>query len=461
VTYRDVGTGDYVSTGITIPSSNYKTSDLQINQAIKAAINSDAVLGKLLVAEDGPNSTLVVRALTDGNHVAATDLAVAFTVPAASSYTAADVTAFKAAYTADLLAQGYTPASAAAAVDALAITNAASLQSWIGTQLAAANLTTTGGYAPAFATDGSTEIQGANSSHISDNVILGEAGNDVIVLGTGVGSNDIIRWEGFGNGTDTIVNFVSDTTAVPTGTYQPAVVTIDLTGVWAAVDGAATGDGTFSLVLGSGVTGTITPGAAFSTFADDAAIATAIRAETPPTGWVWGGSGATVTLTQSTGATLGTNPTAVLSLIGDTTGAANTTYTTTNDFDDAYALSGIGADQLDFSSYGAVALFIGETYTASGFTSSVSLGSFHNYATGEAGQKYITLEQVNNRPAGTYEIVLWQDAATTLPVGSPAAAEFDNTGSTDVKLGIIGIVDLGAAAVAGFNLANADFILAS
>lgn len=56
-------------------SADNQSSDLQINQAIKAAINNDAVLSKLLVAEDGPANTLVVTSLIDGAQVV-TDLKV-------------------------------------------------------------------------------------------------------------------------------------------------------------------------------------------------------------------------------------------------------------------------------------------------------------------------------------------------------------------------------------------------
>ena len=47
--------------------TNVAINDLHINQAIKAAINLDPVLSKLLVAEDGPARTLVVRSLIDGH----------------------------------------------------------------------------------------------------------------------------------------------------------------------------------------------------------------------------------------------------------------------------------------------------------------------------------------------------------------------------------------------------------
>ena len=46
--------------------ANYAVTQYHINQAIKAAINGDAVLSKLLVAKDGPASSLVIESLIDG-----------------------------------------------------------------------------------------------------------------------------------------------------------------------------------------------------------------------------------------------------------------------------------------------------------------------------------------------------------------------------------------------------------
>lgn len=57
--------------------ANVTITDLHINQAIKDAINNDAILNKLIVAEDGPARTLIVRSLIDGAQVT-TDLSVTF-----------------------------------------------------------------------------------------------------------------------------------------------------------------------------------------------------------------------------------------------------------------------------------------------------------------------------------------------------------------------------------------------
>lgn len=71
VTFKGIPT----AAAVTVAGTNYKTSDLEINQAIKKAINDDAVLSKLLVAEDGPANSLVVKSLIDGA-MNTTDLAV-------------------------------------------------------------------------------------------------------------------------------------------------------------------------------------------------------------------------------------------------------------------------------------------------------------------------------------------------------------------------------------------------
>lgn len=68
---------------------------LQLNQAIKNAINNDAVLSKLLVAKDGPSNTLVITSLIDGVF-AADDLAMVVSSTAATATQESSVlTAYK------------------------------------------------------------------------------------------------------------------------------------------------------------------------------------------------------------------------------------------------------------------------------------------------------------------------------------------------------------------------------
>jgi hypothetical protein len=177
---------------VTIDSAAYITTDLQINQAIKKAINSDAVLSKLLKATDGPANTLVVTSLIDGE-VAVTDLAVAITKPAAGVLTAADIAAAGTAYKIDGTA---TEAQVLTAMDD------ASMDAVGGDYAASFGLSAAG-----FLIKGSDSAQVADSTHT-----LG-AGNDVLVLSTdGVGatnlsSNEKVVYNAVAFGNDVIVNF--------------------------------------------------------------------------------------------------------------------------------------------------------------------------------------------------------------------------------------------------------------
>jgi hypothetical protein len=186
--------------------ADYVTSDLQINNAIKAAINTDAVLSKLLIATDGPANTLEVHSLIDGLQLVG-DFGVAITAPTAAEITATQLAALRTAWT----AAGFVdPVTAAQAVIDM------------GVDLAA---TVAGDYSANFAETGNTgvvantDMAGANSVTTSDNHINGGAGNDVIVLGTTVGldaaasiddSNDVVVYDAaFGN--DTVVHFINGT----------------------------------------------------------------------------------------------------------------------------------------------------------------------------------------------------------------------------------------------------------
>jgi hypothetical protein len=69
---------------VDVPTTNYVVTALQLNQAIKNAINNDAVLSKLLVAKDGPANTLVITSKIDGVF-AADDLAMVVSSTAATA----------------------------------------------------------------------------------------------------------------------------------------------------------------------------------------------------------------------------------------------------------------------------------------------------------------------------------------------------------------------------------------
>ena len=189
VTYKGI------DASLIVAGTGAKTTDLEINQAIKNAINTHAVLSKLLVATDGPANTLVVTSLIDGTH-ALTNLAVTVTLP----------TAVSASDLATAVTAGVVPAAATSA-DLLAVMTAAKTAFD-----AKADYSTQ--WAESGAAGGNTNLTGANSTSSSDNTVTPGNGDDVIVLGTTVGtdlltsSNEVVVYAGtFGN--DTIVNFAA------------------------------------------------------------------------------------------------------------------------------------------------------------------------------------------------------------------------------------------------------------
>lgn len=172
-------------------SSTYKTTDLEINQAIKNAINTDATLAKLIVAQDGPANSLIVKSLIDGVMTIG-DLVVTITAPTAE-LSSTELAAVNAAW-------GTTHANSAAA-----------LLAEVGVVTA---IGTKGDYTDVLATDGTVaERTGAASTSSSDNFITPGTGNDVIVLGTTVGlgvatsSNEVVKYTAADFGNDVIVNF--------------------------------------------------------------------------------------------------------------------------------------------------------------------------------------------------------------------------------------------------------------
>jgi hypothetical protein len=181
VTFRHLN-----STKVTVASdaSTFKTSALQVNQAIKTAINGDAVLSKLIVAEDGPSETLVVTSLIDGQTFSVNDLTVAITAPTAVSTT-------------DLEAINKTLPTAGQLTAATVLTTMAT------------NATTLdNAYLSEFARDDADAvIDGLDSDSTNDNTITGGAGNDVIVLSTDSNDSSQETLVLSGNfGADTVLN---------------------------------------------------------------------------------------------------------------------------------------------------------------------------------------------------------------------------------------------------------------
>lgn len=201
--YRATVTVNFMglTASVQLPVGLYRPTDLHVNQAIKAAINNDAVLNKLLIAEDGPLYSLVVKSLIDGVMVTA-DLAV--TLTAYTVTTGLTLQDERNAYAA-LNPSDTTPTD----VELQALLNAAKVL-----------FDTKGDYVARFANNGATDIIGANSITPSDNTITPGSGNDVIVLGStsaaaaDESSNDtVVFTSGFEN--DVIVYF--QTGALATG----------------------------------------------------------------------------------------------------------------------------------------------------------------------------------------------------------------------------------------------------
>ncbi|MFO1326909.1 MAG: hypothetical protein U1F56_06100 [Rubrivivax sp.] len=203
VTYRGVENKTPVTIG-SLPGS-YLTTDLHINQAIKAAINNDPVLAKVLVARDGPANSLIVNSLIDGDFDE-TDLSVDIELPDDLSTT--DVNALLKAWDDELDDGGYD-------------NDEGGIFDLMDDELADWDATTD--YDTALANDGAADRTGADSViTTTDNLIEGGTGDDVIALSTTVTDNDvdedvdlmessnetIVYTGAFGN--DTIFNFGAD-----------------------------------------------------------------------------------------------------------------------------------------------------------------------------------------------------------------------------------------------------------
>lgn len=172
----DVPTGD-----------NYAVNQYHLNQAIKKAINENAVLNKVLEAVDGPGNTLVINSLVDGAH-AANDLRldVSATAPVAGS---ADETAMVTGYRAFMHDSSLTAAAANATVTA----SVTDLNNNEGMGAAGQVLA----------------VAGTDSVNDRDNVIDLGAGSDVLVLSTNAGSVETVKFTADNIGTNAVINFTT------------------------------------------------------------------------------------------------------------------------------------------------------------------------------------------------------------------------------------------------------------
>jgi len=163
-----------------IPTTVSVGSQAQANQAIKTAINGNDVLNKLLVANDGPENTLVITSLIDGTNVS-TDIAITVQAVTLANVSVSQQAVLKDAY-----------------INLLNDSNAVLTQSVLDAAAAAVQASS----APALV------ISGTEAANIgSDNTINLGSGNDVAVLGTDNDSNDTIVFSGANIGNNTIVNY--------------------------------------------------------------------------------------------------------------------------------------------------------------------------------------------------------------------------------------------------------------
>jgi len=179
---------------ITIPTDDNMGDEASINQAIKEAINSDDVLQEFLTAVDGPDNTLIITSMVDGQF-AESDLAITLTAATVANLSTSDVSSMKTTLQDINNASGttYTDTQLQTALD-----NAVDVYT---TSNALDDL--------AMATDTANElIDGAASATDSDNTIQLGSGDNVVVLGTDATSSDeIVIDSAFGM--NSVLNFAT------------------------------------------------------------------------------------------------------------------------------------------------------------------------------------------------------------------------------------------------------------
>jgi len=189
-----VATTNGFESTVTIGTTDYVGNKANVNQAIKAAINNDPVLNKLLTATDGPANTLIITSKIDGTFVA-TDIAVTIAAADITTLSASEVEGLDTAW--EILNAN----SAIAAVAQGDLTASAAAVAALYVDTASVDFTATAGVA--------SVLQ-------SDNIVNLGTGDDVVVLGTDVvvgdESNDILVFAGT-IGDNTVVNFEAAATA--------------------------------------------------------------------------------------------------------------------------------------------------------------------------------------------------------------------------------------------------------
>jgi hypothetical protein len=199
----------HITKTVKVASTDGFTSDLQINQAIKDAINNDATLKALLVAKDGPANSLVVESLVDGVD-GANDLQVEFA--RTTTLTTSDVATIGAAYRAAYLAMGIDPSgiiSATPTLNEVIAVMDAHIKDLRAVPAADSILpvdfgSEVGDYVALY----SAHDKSAADNNQGDGTFTLGAGDDILVLDVNAASSDKVVYskdEQFGN--DTILNF--------------------------------------------------------------------------------------------------------------------------------------------------------------------------------------------------------------------------------------------------------------
>jgi hypothetical protein len=382
---------------------NVAITDLAVNQAIKAAINGDAELSKLLVAEDGPGRTLIVRSLIDGTQTTA-DLAVTF---------------------------GTTGVLSAAQLASLPVPT-----------LFAAAAGLSDGYVTTFGQSAAVNIVGADSTSASDNIITGGTGDDVIVLGTTEGatallaSNDTVRYVAGAFGNDTVVNFGANT-IVDAGVAGVAGVAEVFTATFA---GSETGGDT--TVAFDGVTSTLAAAAGgVALAADFVADYNAVAAAT----WVAVANGdGTVTFTSKLAGARADIASAAFVVTPVTADAVAVTVTaaapTTQGVTAVAAVAAINdADLFDFRGLGGDISTQGDLTTLVATDKSIFVVA-ETAATDTAAEVKVALDAsvVDDATASTHVYVAY-DAATNI---ADVYTVVDSAADNDTVVTLVGTIDL-------------------
>jgi|GEM_PF-2016251 len=258
---------------VVIPTADLMGDNRSINQAMKDAINNDRVLSSLLSAKDGANNTLVVEADVDGVFDT-NDISVSITAVDYDNLTQAEI---------DQITTSLRTGNSDLVVN----------QTVIETALTNGVTAIVGAYTAEQQADART---GTVSTDISSNVVNVGSGDDVLVLGTGTGADDVV-FTGYNNDKVSILHFNSTEDTLNFSAYLDTKVSASgSTGSQVQAGGVA--NNTLALTF----TNTATQAADGETFAklDAAALLSALKDNDQDFGNLDANSGSTITGTKVT-----------------------------------------------------------------------------------------------------------------------------------------------------------------